>query len=91
MTAEIKAKPKSITKLIKRNTKVIAQLQKAVQPFNDRLKPMNMMVWWDGEEYMLNTEAANRSIGSALYLDDHCLMQLMTMTDRKLESFLKGF
>ena len=84
-------KPKSIDKLKKRSAKVTAQLQQAIQPLNDRLKPMNMLVWWDGEDYVLNTEAADRSLGIDFRLDDHCLAQLMIMTDRKLVTFLKGF
>lgn len=91
MNTKDETKPKSITKLKKRSAKVTAKLQKAIQPLNDRLKPMNMLVWWDGEDYVLNTEAADRSLGIDFRLDDHCLAQLMTMTDSKLETFLKGF
>ena len=81
----------SITKLKKRSAKIDKQLKQAVQPLNDRLKPMGMLVWWDGEEYVINAEAADRTVGTAFRLDDHCLAQLMAMTDRKLETFLKGF
>lgn len=91
MTAKTAKQPKSIDKLKKRSTKLTAKLQKAVQPLNDRLEPMNMLVWWDGEDYVLNTEAADRSLGIDFRLDDHCLAQLMAMTDAKLETFLKGF
>ena len=82
---------KSIAKLKKRNAKTAIQLQQAVQPLNDRLIAMNMHVWWEGDDYFINAEAANRSIGSVFYLDDHSLAELMAMTDRKLETFLKGF
>jgi len=91
MTTQSKSKTKSIAKLKARNAKVTAQLQKAVQPLNDRLKPMNMRVWWNGEEYMFNHNAADNSNGSLFRLGDHGLEQLMAMTDRKLETFLKGF
>lgn len=91
MTTEIKEKPKSIAKLKKRNAKVTAQLKKAVQPLNDRLKPMNMLIWWNGKEYMFNPEAANSSNGNLFRLGDHGLKELMAMSDRKLETFLKGF
>ncbi|ERL56172.1 hypothetical protein [Psychrobacter aquaticus] len=91
MTTEVKVKPKSIVKLKKRSAKAANQLQRIVEPLNYRLKPRGMMVWWDGEEYMLNTEAADRSVGTTLFLDDHCLLQLMAMTDCKLITFLKGF
>lgn len=84
-------KTKSIAKLKKRSAKLAAQLQKAIQPLNERLEQMNMMVWWDGEDYVLNTEAADRSLGTACRIDDQCLKHLMAMTDSKLESFLKGF
>ena len=69
----------------------IAKLQKAVQPLNARLKPMKMLVWWDGEDYVINTEAADRSIGIDFRLGDHGLAQLMALPDHKLEAFLKGF
>lgn len=91
MTATPTKQPKSIDKLKKRSAKVTAKLQKAVQPLNTRLEPMKMLVWWDGEDYVINTDAADRSIGTEFRLDDHCLAQLMAMSDRKLESFLKGF
>lgn len=93
MTPEPKAKkqPNHIAKLKKRHAKVAAKLQKAVQPLNARLKPMKMLVWWDGEEYVINTQAADRSIGIDFRLGDHGLAQLMAMSDYKLESFLKGF
>ena len=84
-------KTKSIAKLKARHAKTKAQLQKAVQPLNNRLKPMNMMVWWDDEEYMFNPEAANSNNGNVFRLGDHGLEMLMAMTDSKLESFLKGF
>ena len=93
MTPEPKAEkqPNHIAKLKKRNAKVTAKLQKAVQPLNARLKPMKMLVWWDGEEYVINTQAADRSIGIDFRLGDHGLAQLMAMSDHKLETFLKGF
>ena len=52
---------------------------------------MKMLVWWDGEEYVINTQAADRSIGIDFRLGDHGLAQLMAMSDHKLETFLKGF
>ncbi|MDN3441073.1 hypothetical protein QL898_05470 [Psychrobacter sp. APC 3279] len=91
MTTQSKDKTKSIAKLKKRSAKLNAKLEKAVKPLNDRLKPMKMLVWWDGEDYVINTQAADRSIGIDFRLDDHCLAQLMAMTDAKLETFLKGF
>ena len=95
MTPEPKAEkqPNHIAKLKKRHAKVAAKLQKAVQPLNARLKPMNMLVWWDGEEYAINTQAADRSIGIDFRLGSLSLSlaQLMAMSDHKLETFLKGF
>lgn len=86
-----KTKDKSINKLKQRSVKLSAKLQKAVKPLNERLKPMNMLVWWDGDEYVINAEAADRTVGTAFRLDDHCLNQLMAMSDQKLISFLTGF
>lgn len=86
MTTTIK-KPKSIDDLKKRSAKLTAKLQKALKPLND----LNMLVWWDGEDYVINTQAADRSLGTEFRLDDHCLAQLMAMSDAKLETFLKGF
>lgn len=84
-------KTKSIAKLKKRSAKANAQLQKAVEPLDDRLKKMNMRVWWGGKEYMLNPAADLGSNCREFRLDDHSLGQLMAMTDSKLETFLKGF
>ena len=84
-------KQKSIAKLKKRSAKIAAQLQRTIQPLNNRINPQGMMVWWDGEDYVINTNAADRSIGTEFRLDDHCLAQLMAMSDRKLATFLKGF
>lgn len=86
-----KTKDKSIVKLKKRSAKVAAQLQQAIKPLNQRLKKNNMLVWWDGDEYMINTASASKKTGHVFRLDDHCLNQLMAMSDQKLISFLKGF
>ncbi len=83
--------PKSIAKLKKRSAKLTAQLQQAVEPLNNRLKPMHMLVWWDGKEYRFNSDASNSSNGNLFRLGDHGLAELMAMSDRKLETFLKGF
>lgn len=91
LTTKKDKKPLSIDKLKKRSAKLTAKLQKALKPLNDRLKPMKMLVWWDGEDYVINTQAADRSLGTEFRLDDHCLAQLMAMSDAKLETFLKGF
>ena len=82
---------KSIAKLKKRSAKIDKQLKQAIQPLNDRLKSMGMLVWWDGKEYRFNPEASNSSNGNLFRLGDHGLAELMAMTDSKLESFLKGF
>ena len=84
-------KTKSIAKLKKRSAKIDKQLKQAIQPLNDRLKSMGMLVWWDGKEYRFNPEASNSSNGNLFRLGDHGLAELMAMTDSKLESFLKGF
>lgn len=93
MTPEPKAnkQSKSIAKLKKRSAKVAAQLQRAVEPLDDRLQEMNMRVWWGGKEYLFNPAADLGSQDKPLDLDDHSLAQLMAMSDRKLETFLKGF
>ena len=84
-------KPKSIAKLKKRSDKVNAQLQLAIQPLDDRLKKINLRVWWGGKGYLLNPAADLGSQDKRFDLDDHSLAQLMAMTDAKLETFLKGF
>ena len=86
-----KSKTKSIAKLKKRNAKIAAQLQRAIEPLDDRLQKMNMRVWWGGKEYLLNSAADQGSSAKVFRVDDHSLDQLMAMTDSKLESFLKGF
>lgn len=91
MTAKPTKPPKSIDKLKKRRAKIDKQLQLAVQPLDDRLQKMNMRVWWGGKEYLLNPAADLGSNDQVFRLDDHCLAQLMAMSDRKLETFLKGF
>ncbi len=91
MTGKPTKQPKSIDKLKKRRAKIDKQLQLSVQPLDDRLQKMNMRVWWGGKEYLLNPAADLGSNDQVFRLDDHSLAQLMAMSDRKLESFLKGF
>lgn len=67
------------------------QLTIKVTPLNERLAKINMTVWWDGDTYLINSQGADRIIGTSFYLDDYILGHLMAMTDRKLETFLKGF
>lgn len=91
MTAKTAKQPKSIDKLKKRRAKIDKQLQLAVQPLDDRLQKINMRVWWGGKEYLLNPASDLGSNDQVFRLDDHSLAQLMAMSDRKLETFLKGF
>ena len=67
------------------------QLTIRVTPLNERLAKIDMMVWWDGDTYLINTQGADRIIGTSFYLDDYILGHLMAMTDAKLKAFLTGF
>lgn len=91
MTAKKDKKSISIDKLKKHRAEIDDQLQLAVKPLDDRLQKINMRVWWGGKEYLLNPAADLGSNDQVFRLDDHSLAQLMAMSDRKLESFLKGF
>ena len=62
-----------------------------IEPLNDRLNSFNMMIWFDGRNYLLNSQAADRSTGHQICLDDLTITHLMAMTDSKLKAFLAGF
>lgn len=76
-------------KLVSDRTKIC--LDRMVEPLNDRLKQYDMMVWWDGEEYMINQTAADKSIGISFCLDDEKLLRLMLKTDRPLRRYCKNW
>lgn len=76
-------------KLVSDRTKIC--LDRMVEPLNERLKQYDMMVWWNGEEYMINQTAADKSIGISFNLDDEKLLRLMLKTDRPLLRYCKNW
>ncbi|MGP4734352.1 MULTISPECIES: hypothetical protein [unclassified Psychrobacter] len=76
-------------KLVSDRTKIC--LDRMVEPLNERLEHYDMMVWWDGEEYMINQTAADKSIGISFNLDDEKLLRLMLKTDRTLLRYCKNW
>ena len=81
----------SIEALKTQTALITYQLTIKVTPLNERLAKIDMMVWWDGDTYLINTQGADRIIGTSFYLDDYILSHLMAMTNSKLKAFLTGF
>lgn len=81
----------SIDKLKLVNDRVKICMDRMVEPLNDRLKQYDMMVWWDGEEFMINQAASDKSTGISFDLDDEKLLRLMLKTDKPLHRYCKNW
>lgn len=64
-----------------------------VKPLNQRLKAIDMHVYWDGEykQWFINRFAANDRGGISFWLDERKYKKLITMNDEQLLDYCKNW
>lgn len=71
--------------LHKRNQNIaVTGMARALEPLNERLKPLNMMVFLCDSQTMINPFGASSRAGLSIYLDDNEIEKMMSMTDEQL-------
>lgn len=75
---------------IKKISAIEQRLVEYIQPLNDRLKPHNMYIWWDGDykEWFINQYGLDTG-GISFWMTDAKFMQLMDMNDNELIEYCK--
>ena len=57
---------------------------KALEPLNEKLKPLDMMIYFCDTQTMLNPFGSNSRAGLSIYIDDNEIEKMMSMTDEQL-------
>lgn len=69
----------------KRNLNIaMSGMRKTLEPLNERLKPLKMMLWLADGLVWINRHAANDDSGSGMYIDNAKIEEMMSMTDEQL-------
>lgn len=78
--------------LHKRNlSKAISGMEKSLAPLNEKLKPLNMMIYIDGGQVWINEHRADDRSGHSIYMNDVRIAKLISMSDKQLIEELKEF
>ena len=64
-------------------------MEKSLKPLNDRLEPLNMMIYFCDTQTMLNPFGSNSRVGLSIYIDDNEIEKMMSMTDEQLVKKLR--
>lgn len=64
--------------------KAMNGMRKTLEPLNERLKPLKMMLWVADGLVWINRHAANDDSGSGMYIDNAKIEEMMSMTDEQL-------
>lgn len=65
-------------------------MEKSLKPLNDRLEPLNMMIYISDMNTYLNTTEASSRAGFSIYVDDDQIEAMLTMTDDQLIKKLRN-
>lgn len=57
---------------------------KALEPLNEKLKPLDMMIYFCDTQTMLNPFGSNSRAGLSIYIHDNEIEKMMSMTDEQL-------
>ncbi len=64
-------------------------MTKALKPLNEKLKPLDMMIYFCYTQTMINPFGANSRTGLSIYINDSEIDTMMAMTDEQLINKLK--
>ncbi|WP_201556251.1 hypothetical protein [Psychrobacter sp. 72-O-c] len=59
-------------------------MTKTLAPLNEKLAPLDMMIYLCNGQTMLNTFEASSRAGLSIYIDDNEIETMMSMTDDQL-------
>lgn len=59
-------------------------MTKALEPLNEKLKPLDMMIYFCDTQTMLNPFGSNSRTGFSIYIDDNKIKKMISMTDDQL-------
>ena len=57
---------------------------KALEPLNEKLKSLDMMIYFCDTQTMLNPFGSNNRTGLSIYIDDNEIEKMMSTTDEQL-------
>ena len=83
---------KQCINVIKRDLDLhMSYMTEFVAPLNKRIESFDMVVGFDGYDFLLFSRSSEPTTGSKIHLDDVSLKHLMAMSDPNLNTFLTGF
>ena len=84
---------KTMSALIADIKRAEASLVRKVKPLNQRLKALNMHVYWEGEykEWFINRFSADSKSGMSFWLDGRKYKKLMAMSDGQLLDYCQNW
>lgn len=69
--------------------RAINGMKKSLAPLNEKLKPLNMMIYIDSGMTWINEHTADDRSGHSIYINDEHIEKLMSMSDKQLRKELK--
>lgn len=66
-------------------------MRKSLIPINERLKPLNMMLWVADGSVWINRSAANDDSGGGIYINDDIIKKMLAMSDDQLIKKIKDY
>lgn len=66
-------------------------MRKSLIPINERLKPLNMMLWVADGLVWINRSAANDDSGGGIYINDDIIKKMLAMSDDQLIKKIKDY
>lgn len=64
--------------------KAMSGMRKTLEPLNEKLKPLDMMIYFCDTQTMLNPFGSNSRTGFSIYIDDNKIKKMISMTDDQL-------
>lgn len=64
--------------------KAMSGMRKTLEPLNERLKPLKMMLWVADGLVWINRHAANDDSGGGIFMDNVRIEEMLAMTDKQL-------
>ncbi|MGP5210289.1 hypothetical protein ACTXJ5_05795 [Psychrobacter alimentarius] len=70
--------------------KAMSGMRKSLEPLNERLKPLEMMLWVADGLVWINRHAANDESGGGFFIDNIRIEEMLAMTDEQLIKKLRN-
>ena len=64
--------------------KAMNGMRKTLEPLNERLRPLKMMLWVADGSVWINRSAANDDSGGGIYINDDIIKKMLAMSDDQL-------